>query len=86
MQDHRGKWGSGGLRCRWCGGPTHPLNKPGAWPRLAMCCACGKVLWPDGTPKNPVEGRLERPAQWCLDELSDWENGYGGEAPRRGGW
>ncbi len=72
MMYYIAKRDAGGVRCRYCGSRTRPLNRPNRWGKLRICRSCTKVLWPDGTPKNPVEGKLLRPSQWCLDEYREW--------------
>ena len=66
-------------RCRYCGSPSHPMKKPGCWGRLLICSHCRNVLWPDGTRKCTIEGRYVRPAEWVLDEYSEWQNSNGWE-------
>lgn len=68
------KWSNTGVRCRYCGSGTMPAMRrvPGLWPELRMCNSCGKILWPDGTPKNPVEGRLMQPSRDFNAEMARW--------------
>lgn len=73
------RWSKGGVRCRYCGSSTDSVARknPAAWPKLRVCNSCGKILWPDGTPKNPVEGRLVPPSRDFTAEMTRWmlENG-----------
>lgn len=49
----------GPVRCAWCGGPTKPLIKyiSGVDETSLRCTRCCKVLYPNGVPKNPIEGK-----------------------------
>lgn len=52
------------IRCAYCNGPTRLFkeNPKAESQSILRCLRCGKILYSNGVPKNPIEGKF-----MCVD-------------------